>query len=148
MLWIEGCWDSINFTFQSSVGEKLLWGLLPLYEHAKWPSAQGSCRFWDFKAELHSILKNSYTTNVSKRAYFQTKLFCGFKFAQRLNFMGMLQNRTTYSFKSLVGKSNTDRSGFCPVYIFSPSDTFRKKAEDTFPLFCFSCSLPNMCQVL
>lgn len=79
MLQIEGSWDSIIFSSQSSVGEKLLWGILPLYEHAKWPSVQGSTPWksgsnLDFKAELYYILKKLYTMDVSERTYFQTRL--------------------------------------------------------------------------
>ena len=90
--------------------------------------------------------KKSYATNVSKRTYFQTRLLCGFRLSQRLNFMRMLQNMTIYSYRSPACKYSiySDRSGLCPPYIFSPIDTFRKKAEGIFPLFCLPCSLPKV----
>lgn len=128
--------------------EKILWGLLPLYEHEIWPSAQGSTlwkslRFWDFKAESYYIWEKTYTTDVSKRTYLQTRFLWEFRLAWRLNVMGMLENMTICSYISFVCKYsvNCSRCGLCPTYIFSSIDNFTTKTEDILSLFSFSCSL-------
>lgn len=100
--------------------------------------------------QSHITFVKTYSTDVSKRTYFQAIFLWVFRLASRLNFMGMLENMMVYSYISLVCKysANCNRCGLGSPYIFSSIDSFRTETEGMFAFFCFSCSLPNTCQFL